>query len=376
MLKTLLTTTDPQNYELYFNEKIASVTKLFNEANISIPTPELFKSPSEFYRMRAEFAVFHEKDGTLSLCMFEKYTKKRLIINSFPIASRAINKAMDLVRNYIKDTPELKKKLFEVEFLATQDEQVVISLSYHRPLDEKNWYEAAIKFKEFCCGKNLNVNIVGRARKQTILANTDTVIETLHTKDKNFLLYQVEGNFSQPNIYTCEKMIDFVRNCCRDNKDHDLIELYCGSGTFTVCLSDLFRKAFATEVSRVPTATALKNVEKNNIKNIQIARLSAVEVAEAMNGVREFKRLKEAKIDIQSYDFKTLLIDPPRNGLEFKEARAFTALFDNVIYVSCGPKSLVEDLKYLTKTHNIIKVGFFDQFPYTEHLESIIYLKK
>ena len=95
-----------------------------------------------------------------------------------------------------------------------------------------------------------------------------------------------------------------------------------------------------------------------------------------MSGVREFKRLKEAKIDIQSYNFKTLLIDPPRNGLEFEEARAFTVLFDNVIYVSCGPKSLVEDLKYLTKTHEIIKIGFFDQFPYTEHLESIVFLKK
>ena len=362
MLKPLLTTTDPQNYDLYFNEKITEVKNLFIKAGLDIPPAKLYKSPAEYYRMRAEFAVFHEYDGNISFIMFKPNTdpKERIVVEHFPIASHAINKGMELLRTYVKDNYELKKKLFEAEFLCNQNGDLIISLSYHRPLDASAWKEAALKLKEQCLQEGLNVDFIGRARKQKILANTDTILETIHTQDKDFYLYQVEGNFSQPNIYTCQHMIDFARSLCRNKKDVDLIELYCGSGTFTVCLADLFRQALSTEVSRVPTATALKNIEKNQIVNTKIVRLSAVEVAEALTGVREFKRLQQEQIDINSYNFDTLLIDPPRSGLEFQEARDFTAKFDHVIYVSCGPQSLVEDLSYLCKTHEIHALAFFD----------------
>ncbi len=378
MLKPLLTTTDPQNYDAYFNEKIDMVKNLFIKAGLDIPQEKLFKSPPEFYRMRAEFSVFHENDGSVSFVMFKPKTdpKERIIIKSFPIASKAINMGMDLLRKYLPQYPELKRKLFEAEFLCNQKGELISSLSYHRPLDETLWKEAALDLKEKCKSEGLEVNFVGRARKQTILASTDTVLETIHTKDKDFYLYQVEGNFSQPNIYTCQKMIDFARNLCQNRKRVDLLELYCGSGTFTICLADLFSKALATEVSRIPTATAIRNIAKNNISNTKIVRLSAVEVAQALTGVRKFNRLRQEDVNIQNYNFDTLLIDPPRKGLEFQEARDFTAQFDHVIYVSCGPESLVEDLKYLTKTHKIEKLAFFDQFPYTPHLESIVELCK
>ena len=89
----------------------------------------------------------------------------------------------------------------------------------------------------------------------------------------------------------------------------------------------------------------------------------------------EFNRLRFANIDIKEYNFNTLLIDPPRSGLEYKEALDFTARFDRVIYISCGPESLVKDLTYLTKTHKITKIAFFDQFPYTNHLETGVLLE-
>lgn len=378
MLKPLLTTTDPQNYDLYFNEKIETVKNLFIQASLNIPEAKLYKSPSEYYRMRAEFSIFHEYDGNISFVMFKPNTnpKERIMVEHFPIASHAINKGMDLLRKYLRDYFELKKKLFEAEFLCNQNGDLIISLSYHRHLDESLWKEAALKLKEQCLNEGLNVDFIGRARKQKILADSDTILETIHTCDKDFFLYQVEGNFSQPNIYTCQHMIDFARSLCKQKQHVDLLELYCGSGTFTICLADLFRKALATEVSRVPTATALLNIQKNIINNTKIVRLSAVEVAEALTGVREFRRLKQEKVDINSYNFDTLLIDPPRSGLEFQQARDFTAQFNHVIYVSCGPKSLVEDLSYLCKTHEITNLAFFDQFPYTEHLETIVELVK
>ena len=344
MLKTLIGTTDPQNYNQYLNEKIDSVVNLFKKNNLDFPAPEVFASPAEYYRMRTEFCVFFNKDHTdFEFCMFvpKSKPKQRIELKTFPVGSKAINQAMTILKQNLMKYDELTIKLFEADFF-----------------------------------EGLSVNFVGRAKKQTVLADTDTILETIKTKDRDFYLYQVEGNFSQPNIYACQNMVQFARDCCSNCKDEDLIELYCGSGTFTVCLADLFRKVFSTEVSRVPTLTAIKNIEKNNITNTRIARLSAVEVAQALEGTREFKRLKLADIDIHDYNLTTLLIDPPRSGLEFKEALDFTARFNRVIYISCGPTSLCSDLAYLSKTHNIKKLAFFDQFPYTEHLETGVLLEK
>ena len=149
-----------------------------------------------------------------------------------------------------------------------------------------------------------------------------------------------------------------------------LLQLYCGSGTFTATLAPCYRKVLATEVARVPTQNALRNLEKNNSDNVKLVRLSAVEVTQALNRERTFNRLQQKDVDLNEYDFKTLLIDPPRAGLQDEAALKFTARFDRVIYISCGPESFASDLQFLTKTHRIEKLAFFDQFPYTRHLES------
>ena len=379
MLKTLIGTTDPDNYTQYLNEKIDTVVNLFKKNNLEIPVPQVFESPSEYYRMRTEFCIFFNEDRTdFSFCMFEPGTKpkKRIELQTFPVGSKAINTGMQLLKKHIFNYKYLTEKLFEADFLSNQAGELVLALNYHKKLNEELFKSLAASLKEDFKKDGLSVDFIGRAKKQEILVNTNTILETIHTRDKDFYLYQVEGNFSQPNIYACQHMVQFARDCCSNCKDEDLIELYCGSGTFTVCLADLFRKVFSTEVSRVPTLTAIKNIEKNNITNTRIARLSAVEVAQALEGTREFKRLKLADIDIHDYNLTTLLIDPPRSGLEFKEALDFTARFNRVIYISCGPTSLCSDLAYLSKTHNIKKLAFFDQFPYTEHLETGVLLEK
>jgi len=71
MLKTLIGTTDPQNYNQYLNEKIDSVVNLFKKNNLEFPEPEVFASPAEYYRMRTEFCVFFNKEHTdFEFCMF------------------------------------------------------------------------------------------------------------------------------------------------------------------------------------------------------------------------------------------------------------------------------------------------------------------
>ncbi len=376
MLKTLLYTVDPDHYQDYLQEKTAAADALFEAVAPGCPKAEIHESAKAHFRNRAEFAVFHDGDR-ICYAMFEKKGRERIRheVKSFPMAHEAINRAMALLQEAAPSMSEIARNLFEAEFLCSMDGHVVVTLDYHRHPDEAVWTEAAEKLIAFFAQNGLEASAVARARKQKIAVHGDCVLETIRTSDGHeFALYEAEGCFTQPNTAVAGAMVSFARECCQGQQDRDLLELYCGSGTFTVCLAGLFRKALATEVARVPAQTAARNIKKNGITNLKTARLSAEEMSQALDGVRPFHRLAQIDCDLADYDFSTMLIDPPRCGLGDEMSLAFTARFDRVVYISCNPATQCEDLRTLLRTHAIARRAYFDQFPYTPHLESGVLL--
>jgi tRNA (uracil-5-)-methyltransferase len=153
----------------------------------------------------------------------------------------------------------------------------------------------------------------------------------------------------------------------------DFLESYCGLGNFTLPLSHYFDKVLATEISKRSIHAALENCVLNGVENITFARLASEKMTEALNGIREFSRLKD--IDLKSYNFSTVLVDPPRAGLDEGTIELISNI-DNIIYISCNPETLARNLETLTKTHNVIEAAMYDQFPHTEHVESGVFLQK
>ena len=108
---------------------------------------------------------------------------------------------------------------------------------------------------------------------------------------------QVEGCFSQPNGFMCQKMVSWAVSVTRGSKcdvitasasfalthsmtslhelalksvragsvcmysEWDLLELYCGNGNFTVPLAANFRRVVATEVSKASVTAAQHNMK-------------------------------------------------------------------------------------------------------------------
>ena len=153
----------------------------------------------------------------------------------------------------------------------------------------------------------------------------------------------------------------------------DLLELYCGHGNFTIPLAAKFNRVLASEISKSSIANARINCELNGVCNAQFVRLSADELMSAFARRREFERLKG--IDIFSYDFSHVLIDPPRAGLE-PSVLEFIKNFRNLIYISCNPQTLFENLRSLCGTHEVRRFAIFDQFAHTAHIECGVLLKR
>ena len=104
--------------------------------------------------------------------------------------------------------------------------------------------------------------------------------------------------------------------------------------------------------------------------NIETARLSDNETASALANERPFRRLKN--IDMWSYEFSHILVDPPRVGLS-DETINLSKQFKNMIYISCNPETFLRDIVKLDR--EIVSIGIFDQFANTQHLEVIAFLK-
>ena len=114
----------------------------------------------------------------------------------------------------------------------------------------------------------------------------------------------------------------------------------------------------------------MTQVNKNNLSNIETARLSDDETASALANDRPFRRLEN--IDLQSYEFSHILVDPPRAGLS-DETIKLSKQFKNMIYISCNPDTFLRDIAKLNR--KIESIAMFDQFANTQHLEVVALLK-
>ncbi len=367
----------PASYETELEEKKRIARSHFDDI-IALPPTETFESAREEFRMRAEFKVWHDGERSYFAMCDSDRPKDPVEIADFPMASSRIRELMPTLLREVVASDVLRRKLFQANFLTTTTGDAVVSLLYHRQLDE-TWEREADALR-----RRLGIDIIGRARKQKKVLAKDFVVERVAVDGKEYSYKQLEGSFTQPNAGVAAKMLAWARSAAvsdsvdgdasAHDSNRDFLELYCGNGHFTIALAPLFRKCLATEISKSSVAAAHVNMAANSVDNVVTARLSAEELCDALDGGREYTRLKD--VDLDSYDLSTILVDPPRAGMG-DEVSAFCSRFDRIVYVSCNPETLARDCKILRQTHDIKRFAVFDQFPYTPHVESgALFVKK
>jgi len=357
----------PERCDELFHGKWQHVAERF-DACVTIPEPATYGSPVDGYRVRAEFRIWHDGDA-LDYVMFDSTAPREpVVIEDFAPAVPPIRARMAPLREALAANRELRRKLFQVEFLASRDGDCLITLIYHRPLDEA-WDAEAVALAE-----QLGAQLIGRSRKQKRVLSRDHVVERFTVGGRTYHYRQYEQSFVQPNAPVNECMLTWAWEQS-DNAAGDLLELYCGNGNFTLPLASRHDHVIATELSKSGTRAAAENLRDNGIDNVGIVRLSAEEVSAAMAGTREFRRLAALPRPLAAYDLANVFVDPPRAGLDDATLACIRG-FERIVYISCNPDTLLANLQRLAATHDVQALAFFDQFPYTPHLESGVVLKK
>ena len=358
---------DPSQYDKQLDAKREKLAQLF--ADFNTPSLEVFASEPEHYRMRAEFRVWHEGED-LYYYMFDKVLNQKVRCEQFLPASALINQMMPALMAELRPNTILRHKLFQVDFLSTLSGEILVSLLYHKQLDQQ-WQDEAQALKQRL-GEQFKVNIIGRARKQKLVMDRDYVIESLPVSGQTLTYKQIENSFTQPNGKVSIKMLEWAIDITQQSTG-DLLELYCGNGNFSIALAKNFNRVLATELAKPSVDSAQYNIEANNIDNLQIIRMSAEDFTDALAKKRSFRRLEG--VDLDSYNCNTIFVDPPRAGLD-DNTLAMVQGYERIIYISCNPNTLMDNLSVLDKTHKISRFALFDQFPYTDHMESGVLLEK
>ncbi len=214
---------------------------------------------------------------------------------------------------------------------------------------------------------------------KSIINNVNSRKADVSYSDEQYLLYGEDfisekigkykfkisaDSFFQTNSKQTKKLYDIIKKEA-DLKGNEIVyDLYCGTGTIGIYLSDKAKKIFGFEVIPSAIDDAIINADNNNVKNTLFFQ---GDIKETLINNKEIDIIEKPDISI---------IDPPRSGLHPKALKNIMKLKQKkIIYISCNPATQARDLKEIvTFGYKIKKIKPVDMFPHTPHIESVVTL--
>ena len=165
-------------------------------------------------------------------------------------------------------------------------------------------------------------------------------------------------SFFQTNVPAAERLYKEAISMIDEVKDKVVFDLFCGTGTITQSVAAMgAKKAIGIELIEEAVDAAKANADRNNLKNCEFM---AGDVFKILDTVEE-------KPDV-------IIVDPPRMGILPKAVDKILAYkTEQILYISCNPKTLAENLKYMQDYgYKAVKIKAYDNFPMTKHVETVV----
>lgn len=178
--------------------------------------------------------------------------------------------------------------------------------------------------------------------------------------------YQISPlSFYQVNPAQTKRLYETALEYAGLSGDETVWDLYCGIGTISLFLAQRAKQVYGVEIIPAAIEDAKRNARLNQIENAQFFVGKAEEV------------LPE-KYEKEQIYADVIVVDPPRKGCEESVLDTMVQMEPKrIVYVSCDSATLARDLKYLCERgYEMKKVKAIDQFPQTEHVETVCLLSR
>ena len=331
-------------------------------------------SPTEYhYRGKMEYAFGSEDGGDISLGLreratpFDHYRKRTIALRTCPIFSPAVEKIFPVLLGWAGRTgltaydPMARSGYFRNLVLREgKNTGQVLAVIVTRGGPEPDLDDMVLELRErapvvrgFWRAQNERVSDLVDFAGKVLVTGEPAIEERLG--GLRFKIYP--ETFFQPNPGGAEALYGRIAAEVKGLGARRVLGLYCGSGSIELSISSSAGEVLGLDSEVANIAAAEENAALNGIRNCRF-----------LSGQVE-KVLKEETFS----GFDLLIVDPPRAGISPKGLKLIIGLnIPNVIYVSCNPAAFARDLSLFgEKGYRLRKVGCFDFFPHTPHLESL-----
>ncbi|MBQ6841071.1 MAG: class I SAM-dependent RNA methyltransferase [Bacilli bacterium] len=316
------------SYEKTLEYKKDRVANILSRANINNEIEVIKNDFPINYRNKIELKVI---DGRIGF--YESKSHELIEIKECKITKEAINKFIPLLK-------DMELKNGDVTLRCNYNDELLVWIKTEDALiiNEKTYPD---------------YKVVG------IIKNNERLYGEDHFLDKvgNMFFEVSYDSFFQVNQGINEKLFGLIK----DNVSGDVVlDLYSGVGTLSIMASQNASKVYAIE--NIPNAVinAIKNAKINNVKNTNFI----------LGNVEDKIKYIEDEID-------TVIVDPPRSGLDDVTINKVLELSpDKVIYISCETQKFAEDIKKFKDKYEVSKLYILDMFSFTYHVEVFCVLTK
>lgn len=168
-------------------------------------------------------------------------------------------------------------------------------------------------------------------------------------------------SFFQTNVEAVEQLYSYAIGLIDDFDGKTVFDLFCGTGTITQTVAKKAKKAVGVELVEEAVEAAKANAALNGLDNCQFLAGDVFDVLERV----------EEKPDV-------IVVDPPRVGISPKALDKIISYgVEQILYISCNPKTLVENLYYLQYYgYEVRTLKAFDNFAGTKHTECVVLIQR
>lgn len=185
------------------------------------------------------------------------------------------------------------------------------------------------------------------------------VIEKL--EDFNFKISP--KSFFQTNTKQAEKLYTVVREFAALNGSEIVYDLYCGTGSIGIFLSNHAKKVIGVDVIEDAVNDAKENARLNRIDHTSFFSGDVIEIC------------NDSFFELHGQP-DVVIVDPPRAGLHNKLTNKLLEINSpKIVYVSCNVATQARDLQLLSEKYSVEKLQPVDMFPHTHHIECVALLK-
>ena len=318
-----------------------------------------------YYRNKGQIPVGMSEQGVVT--GFYRINSNTIIdTNACGIQSKMINHVLQVTKELLKkyNNADVFRHLL-IKHAFVTDEVMVVFITRKKDFKGKEKMAAELaqaipEIKSIIVNVNTRTDNVILGKDEYVLYGQDYI-----TDEIDHLKFHISAkSFYQVNPVQTHVLYSKALEYCSLKGNETVIDLYCGVGTISMFLAKQAGHVIGIEIVEQAIENAKENAKLNGLNNIDFVCSDAASYAK--------------KLSDEGMHPDVVVVDPPRKGCDQVTIDSIVQMNpDRIVYVSCDPATLARDLQiFETKNYHCQIVQPVDMFPFTHHIENVVWMKK